>query len=96
MSYCTIKKRKLTNSDLIFLSLATALATQSLSPATLISLFFMERGGMLIRAPVLSISCFSNELLGPMMNGWYSCSMSSRSKANLAYKYVRVDVGIST
>ncbi len=60
---------KLTNSDLSFLSLVTAAATQSLSPATDISLFFIESGGILIRAPLLSMICFRTELLGPMIKG---------------------------
>ena len=80
----TTNKQTLTISFRHLLISTTAWATASLSPATAISFFIIEVGGTLIRAPVLSVMALSPEPLGPMMKGWYSLSISRRSKASLA------------
>ena len=73
------EEKALTISVYIFSTCAFALATFSFSPAMDISLFFMEYGGMLIRAPVFFAMDSAVEPSGPLMNGWNSCSISKRS-----------------
>ena len=86
----------LTIVEWIFCISATALATASLSPATEISFFMSDRGGMLILAPVSSVILLATAPLGPDMNGWNSFLISSRSNANFAcMKKLRLDHQVS-
>ena len=78
----------LTSSSYSTLMAATALATPSFSPATVMSALSTDGGGMLIRVPVWS----ERALAWPLMKGWNFFSTSRRSKASLACACVCVCV----
>ena len=78
----------LTSSSYSTLMAATALATPSFSPATVMSALSTDGGGMLIRVPVWS----ERALAWLLMKGWNFFSTSRRSKASLACACVCVCV----